>query len=82
MRSKLIVTLATLGLMAGGTGGVIAAGNGNGKGKGPETPPGKSQYKPGFGPCKSGGANGSGQHAGPPGQPGSNCQTDPPPPGK
>lgn len=73
-RPRLVVALATLGLMAGGTGAVIAQ-----PGKSLERPPESAagnQYK-GYGPCKQG----SGK-TGPPGRPGSNCQTDPPPPTK
>jgi len=78
LRSRLTVALLSLGLMVGGTGGVLAAKGDNDKSDGAA----KSQYKPGYGPCKNGGTNGSGTHTGPPGRPGSNCQTDPPPPGK
>jgi len=67
MKSRALVALITVGLMAGGTGGVIAASNGNGNGNGNA---GNSQYKPGYGPCKNGGVDGSGAtHTGPPGHP-------------
>lgn len=75
LRSRTIVALATLGLMVSGTGAVIAAGPGKSLERPPESAAG-NQYK-GYGPCNQG----SGK-TGPPGRPGSNCQTDPPPPGK
>ena len=58
MRSRLVVALLTLGLMAGGTSGVIAAKGGNGKGNAS-----KSQYRPGKG-C----GDKNHTHTGPPGQ--------------
>lgn len=76
LRTRATVALATLGLMVAGTGGVIAAA----PDKAAEAPiesAAKKQYKPGYGPCKQGST-----HTGPPGQDGSNCETDPPPPGK
>ena len=80
MKSRALVALLTVSLMAGGTGAVIA---GNGNGSGGNDDAAKAQYKPGYGPCKNGGVDGSGAtHTGPPGHPGSNCTTDPPPPGK
>ena len=80
MKSRVLVALVTVGLMAAGTGGVIAGGNGSSNGNDNAS---NSQYKPGYGPCKNGGVDGSGAtHTGPPGHPGSNCTTDPPPPGK
>ena len=79
MKSRALVAMVTLGLMAGGTGGVIAASGGTGSASSDAA---KAQYKPGYGPCKNGGVDGSGAtHTGPPGHPGSNCTTDPPPPG-
>jgi hypothetical protein len=72
MKSRALVALITVGLMAGGTGGVIAAGGGNGNGNDAAN----AQYKPGYGPCKNGGVDGSGAtHTGPPGQPGQSCAT-------
>lgn len=75
LRSRLTVALLSLGLMVGGTGGVIAAKGGNGKGNGAA----KSQYKPGYGPCKKGGTTPSGQHTGPPSEnaQGGTCATKP-----
>ena len=64
LKSRSIATLLTLALMAGGTGGVIAATN-NG---GPTPSAQNSQYKPGCGPKKTDGVNPSGTHTGPPGQ--------------
>jgi len=58
LRSRLIVAMCTLGLMAGGTSGVIAAKGGNGKGNAS-----KSQYRPGKG-C----GDKNHTHTGPPGQ--------------
>lgn len=72
LRSRLTVALLSLGLMAGTTGGVIAAKGGNGKGGGAA----KSQYKPGVGPCKNGGNTPSGQHTGAPGND-QNCANKP-----
>ena len=61
MRARLIIGLATLGLMAGTTGGVIAKnGNGNGNGNGNAS---ESQYRPGKG-C----GDQNHTHTGPPGQ--------------
>lgn len=74
VRSRLLVAACTLGLMAAGTGGVIA-GNGNGNANGKSAA--KSEYKPGYGPCKNNGVNPSGTHTGPPGQDGKNCETKP-----
>ena len=61
LRSRTLAAFLSLALMAGGTGGVIAAKGGNSKGKSA----GNSQYKPGCGPKKSGGVNPSGTHTGP-----------------
>ena len=61
LRSRTLAAFLSLALMAGGTGGVLAAKGGNGKGKSA----GNSQYKPGCGPKKSGGVNPSGTHTGP-----------------
>jgi hypothetical protein len=73
MKSRMLVALITVGLMAGGTGGVIAASGGNGNGNDDAA---KAQYKPGYGPCKNGGVDGSGAtHTGPPGHPGEDCST-------
>jgi hypothetical protein len=72
LRSRLTVALLSLGLMVGGTGGVIAAKGGNGKGNGAA----KSQYKPGVGPCKQGGTTPSGTHTGAPGN-GQDCGNKP-----
>lgn len=72
LRSRLTVALLSLGLMVGGTGGVIAAKGGNGKGNGAA----KSQYKPGVGPCKKGGTTPSGTKTGAPGND-QNCATKP-----
>lgn len=74
VRSRLLIALCTVGLMAAGTGGVIA-GNGNGSSK--DKSAAKSEYKPGYGPCKNDGTNPSGVHTGPPGKPGSNCDNKP-----
>jgi hypothetical protein len=60
LRSRTLAAFLTVALMAGGTGGVIAAG-GNGNGNGSS---GSGQYKPGCGPKKSGGVNPSGTHTG------------------
>jgi hypothetical protein len=74
LRSRLTVALLSLGLMVGGTSGVIAAKGGNGKSNGAA----KSQYKPGYGPCKKGGTTPAGQHTGPPGNAqGGTCATKP-----
>src|SRR2546421_3339534 len=64
VKSRSIATLLTLALMAGGTGGVIAATN-NG---GPTPSAQNSQYKPGCGPKKADGANPSRTRTGLPGQ--------------
>src|SRR5688500_18645635 len=61
LRSRLTIALLSLGLMVGGTGGVIAAKGGNGN-----NGAAKSQYKPGIGPCKQGGTTPSGTHTGAP----------------
>lgn len=63
LKSRIVVALLTLGLMAGGTGGVIAAGGGNSGGNASN-----SQYKPGCGPKKTNGVNPSGTHTGQPGK--------------
>ena len=64
LKSRSIAAILAVALMAGGTGGVIAAGgNGNGNGNAAN-----SQYKPGCGPKKTDGVNPSGTHTGPPGQ--------------
>ena len=79
VKSRALVALLTVSLLGASTGAVIAGGGGNGNGNDAA----QAQYKPGYGPCKNGGVDGSGAtHTGPPGQPGSNCTTDPPPPGK
>src|SRR4051794_23732788 len=76
MKSRALIAVLTLSLMAGGTGAVIA-GNGDGNnGNGNGNDAANAQYKPGYGPCKNGGVDGSGAtHTGPPGHPGSNCTT-------
>src|SRR5689334_21909923 len=74
MKSRMLVALITVGLMAGSTGAVIAGSGGNGNGNGNDAA--QAQYKPGYGPCKNGGVDGSGPtHTGPPGQPGQDCST-------
>jgi hypothetical protein len=60
VKSRLIVALATVGLMAGGTGGVIAAKGGV---PGPPNSAADSQYRPGKG-C----GDQNHVHTGPPGQ--------------
>ena len=60
MKHRLIVAVCSLGLMAGGTTGVIAAAGGNGNGKGAAD----SQYRPGKG-C----GDKNHTHTGPPGNP-------------
>ncbi len=71
LKSRMVVALVALGLMAGGTGGVLAAT------KSPSTGgASSSQYKPGVGPCKSDGVNPSGTHTGAPGN-GQNCDNKP-----
>ena len=71
VKSRLIVAMVALGLMAGGTGGVLAATSA------PKTNgAASSQYKPGVGPCKTGGVNPSGTHTGAPGN-GNSCDTKP-----
>jgi hypothetical protein len=64
VKSRAIAVLLTVGLMAAGTGGVIAN-NGNGNGGGSSS---NSQYKPGCGPPPLG-VNPSGTHTGAPGNP-------------
>ena len=59
VKSRLIVALCTVGLMAGGTSGVIAAKGGNGNGGSAA----ESQYRPGKG-C----GDQNHTHTGPPGQ--------------
>ena len=72
LKSRLTVALLALGLMTAGTGGVLAGNSGsNGNGNGAAN----SQYKPGYGPCKTNGVNPSGTHTGPPGKPGESCAT-------
>ena len=72
MRSRVLVAFLTVGLLAGSAGGVIA-GSGGGNGSNDAA---NAQYKPGYGPCKNGGVDGSGAtHTGPPGQPGQSCAT-------
>ena len=61
LKSRLIVALAAVGLMAGGTSGVIAAKGGNGNGGSAA----ESQYRPGKG-C----GDNNHAHAGAPGQEG------------
>src|SRR4051794_12452388 len=70
VRSRVLVALCAVGLMAAGTGGVLAAGGGGSS----DSSAAKSEYKPGVGPCKNGGTNPSGTHTGAPGN-GQNCQT-------
>ena len=72
MRSRVIAVLVGVGLVAGGTGGVLAAGGGAGGNQSAS----QSQYKPGCGPKKTDGVNPSGTHTGPPGNPDKQC---PPP---
>jgi hypothetical protein len=72
LKSRLTVALLSLGLMAGGTGGVIAAAGGV-PGP-PDNGAASSQYKPGVGPCKNGGVTPSGTHTGAPGN-GNSCAT-------
>src|SRR3954453_19646836 len=69
VKSRLTVALLTLGLMAGGTGGVLAAAGGNGNGNGNNAA--GSQYKPGRG-C----GDKNHIHTGPPGNPNKNPATD------
>lgn len=69
MRSRVIAVLVGVGLVAGGTGGVLAAG---GPGTGGNNAS-NSQYKPGCGPKQTGGVNPSGTHTGPPGNPDKVC---------
>ena len=71
-KSRGIAALLTLALMAGGTGGVIAATNGGAGGNASN-----SQYKPGCGPKKTDGVNPSGTHTGPPGQGDTNRESCP-----
>ena len=66
MKSRTLIALLTIGLMAGGTGGVLA-GNGNGNGGSAAS----SQYKPGMG-C----GDKNHTHTGPPGNPSKNPATD------
>ena len=73
LKSRGIAVVLTLGLMAAGTGGVLAGG-GHGKGGGSSA---KSQYKPGCGPKKSNGVNPSGTHTGPPGHGDTNRESCP-----
>ena len=72
-KSRGIAALLTLALMAGGTGGVIAAGGSGGSGGSASN----SQYKPGCGPKKTDGVNPSGTHTGPPGQGDTNRESCP-----
>jgi hypothetical protein len=62
LKSRGIAVLLTLGLMAAGTGGVIAASSTGGSGGSSAN----TQYKPGCGPPPNG-VNPSGTHTGPPG---------------
>ena len=71
MTFRLLTALATVVLMAIGTGAVIAAGDAGSNGQSAA----KSEYKPGYGPCRDDGTNPSGVHTGPPGRPGANCET-------
>ena len=73
VKSRSIAALLTVALMAGGTGGVIAASNG-GTNNGNAS---NSQYKPGCGPKKTNGVNPSGTHTGPPGQGDTNRESYP-----
>lgn len=70
LRSRVLAVVLSVGLMAGGTGGVIAAAGGQGKGKG--QPSGNSQYCPPSSP-------GAGKPKNPP--PGNKCG-QPPGPGQ
>jgi len=73
LKSRGIAVVLTLGLMAAGTGGVIAASNtGGGGGSSANT-----QYKPGCGPKKTDGVNPSGTHTGPPGHGDTNRESCP-----
>jgi hypothetical protein len=63
VRSRSLAVGLSFALMIGGTGGVIAGGGGGNSHRNS----GKSEYKPGCGPKKSGGVNPSGTHTGPPG---------------
>jgi hypothetical protein len=72
LKSRLITGLLALALMAGGTGGVIAATNNGNTGSAAN-----SQYKPGCGPKKTDGVNPSGTHTGPPGQGDTNRESCP-----
>ena len=65
LRSRTITALLSVALMAGGTGGVLAAKGGN---SGSHSSAGNSVYKPGCGPKKSNGVNPSGTHTGPKGK--------------
>src|SRR4051794_26753742 len=71
VKSRITAALLTLGLLAGGTGGVLAAAGGT---PGSNNNASGSQYKPGMG-C--GDANHI--HTGPPGNPSKNPATDCPP---
>jgi hypothetical protein len=73
IKSRGIAALLTLALMAGGTGGVIAAGGSGGSGGSASN----SQYKPGCGPKKTDGVNPSGTHTGAPGQGDTNRESCP-----
>ena len=73
LKSRSIATLLTLALMAGGTGGVIAATNSGGTNGSASN----SQYKPGCGPKKTDGVNPSGTHTGPPGHGDTNRESCP-----
>ena len=73
MLTRALTAAVTIGLMAIGTGAVIAQSGGSSNGQSAA----KSEYKPGYGPCKNDGTNPSGVHTGPPGQPGQNCDTKP-----
>ena len=64
VKSRGIVVLLTIGLMAAGTGGVLAGGNSGGNNGSSSN----SQYKPGCGPPPLG-INPSGTHTGAPGNP-------------
>jgi hypothetical protein len=66
MRSR-FATLLTVGLLTAGAGGTFAIAK-HDDGGGNNGSAAKAQYKPGCGPKKSGGVDGSGaQHTGPPG---------------
>ncbi len=73
LKSRGIAVLLTVGLMAAGTGGVLAGGGNGNSG----ASSGTTQYKPGCGPKKTNGVNPSGTHTGPPGQGDTNRESCP-----